>query len=197
MMMRASALLVAIAAAVAFTAPSLLAQNDADRKDWTQLFNGTNLDGWTVKITGHEPGDNFGDTFRVQDGKLAVSYDKYGAFDGQFGHIFYRGTWSYYRIAVEYRFVGEQAKGGQRSGEPVAPAEGDDGRPFVQLPANGPPGRRNQGQRPGKQSHYSRPRSRCVVVTVTRGYCASFFDSSIATATDRCLPPVQPTAMVA
>ena len=77
MMMRASALLVAIAAAVAFTAPSLLAQNDADRKDWTQLFNGTNLDGWTVKITGHEPGDNFGDTFRVQDGKLAVSYDKY------------------------------------------------------------------------------------------------------------------------
>jgi hypothetical protein len=112
MMMRASALLVAIAAAVAFTAPSLLAQNDADRNDWIQLFNGTNLDGWTVKITGHEPGDNFGETFRVQDGKLTVSYDKYGAFDGQFGHIFYRGTWSYYRIAVEYRFVGEQAKGG-------------------------------------------------------------------------------------
>ena len=64
----------------------------ADRKDWIQLFNGKNLDGWTVKIAGHELGDNFGNTFRVQDGKIAVSYDSTATSMREFGHIFYRGT---------------------------------------------------------------------------------------------------------
>ena len=80
--------------------------------DWVQLFNGKDLDGWIPKIAGHELGDNYGNTFRVRDGLLAVSYDQYTNFDDRFGHLFYRGTYSYYRIAVEYRFVGEQARGG-------------------------------------------------------------------------------------
>jgi hypothetical protein len=41
-----------------------------------------------------------------------VSYDGYDAFNNRFGHIFYKDKFSYYRVAVEYRFVGEQAKGG-------------------------------------------------------------------------------------
>ena len=80
--------------------------------DWIQLFNGKDLDGWTAKIAGNELGDNFGNTFRVRDGLLAVSYDQYASFDDRFGHLFYRGTYSHYRIAVEYRFIGEQARGG-------------------------------------------------------------------------------------
>ena len=88
------------------------AQVAPDGRDWVQLFNGKDLDGWTVKIAGHELGDNFGNTFRVRDGLLAVSYDQYTTFGGRFGHLFYRGTYSHYRIAVEYRFVGEQARGG-------------------------------------------------------------------------------------
>src|SRR4249920_768584 len=39
------------------------AQKAADRKDWVQIFNGKNLDGWTAKINGYEPGDNYADTF--------------------------------------------------------------------------------------------------------------------------------------
>jgi hypothetical protein len=88
------------------------AQRDADRKDWVQLFNGKNLDGWVVKLAGHELGDNYGDTFRAQNGLLRVSYDKYGEYGGRFGHLFYREKLSHYIIAVEYRFTGEQAKGG-------------------------------------------------------------------------------------
>ena len=84
----------------------------ADPKDWIQLFNGKNLDGWTPKITGHALGENFGDTFRVEDGVLKVSYDRYKEFDRKFGHLFYRDKFSHYIIAVEYRFVGEQAPGG-------------------------------------------------------------------------------------
>ncbi len=84
----------------------------ATPKDWVQLFNGKNLDGWTVKITKHKLGDNFGNTFRVEDGLLKISYDRYDTLDGQFGHLFYKEKYSYYLVAVEYRFVGEQIKGG-------------------------------------------------------------------------------------
>ena len=84
----------------------------ATSKDWIQLFNGKNLDGWTVKIAKHKVGDNFGNTFRVEDGLLKISYDRYDTLDGQFGHLFYKEKYSYYLVAVEYRFVGEQIKGG-------------------------------------------------------------------------------------
>jgi hypothetical protein len=83
----------------------------ADKKDWIQLFNGKNLDGWTIKIAKHKLGENFADTFRVENGLLKIAYDKYDTLDGQFGHLFYKEKFSYYLIAVEYRFVGSQVKG--------------------------------------------------------------------------------------
>jgi hypothetical protein len=88
-------------------------QTAADRKDWMQLFNGKNLDGWVPKIKGYDLGDNFGDTFRVTNGVLQASYDKYTRFDEKFGHLFYqKQKFSYYLLAAEYRFVGDQAPGG-------------------------------------------------------------------------------------
>ena len=88
------------------------ATSDSSSKDWLQLFNGKDLAGWDIKIAGHELNDNFGNTFRVEHGLLEVRYDRYAAFDDQFGHIFYHEPFSYYIIAAEYRFVGEQARGG-------------------------------------------------------------------------------------
>jgi hypothetical protein len=84
---------------------------DASKEDWIVLFNGKDLKGWTPKIAKHELGDNFGNTFRVEDGLLKVRYDKYKSFDGRFGHLFYKDPFSYYRLVVEYRFVGDQAPG--------------------------------------------------------------------------------------
>ena len=86
-------------------------QND-DGCCWIKMFNGKDLDGWTVKITGYELGDNFNDTFRVEDGLLKVSYDKYDKFSGQFGHLFYKDEFSNYILRLEYRFVGDQVPGG-------------------------------------------------------------------------------------
>ena len=83
-----------------------------DQKEWVALFNGKNLDGWIPKITGYDAGENFGNTFRVEDGVLKVAYDQYDTFDDRFGHLFYKKPFSHYVLAVEYRFVGEQAKGG-------------------------------------------------------------------------------------
>ncbi len=81
-------------------------------EDWIQLFNGKDLTGWTPKIKGYELGENFGRTFRVEDGVLKASYEAYDQFDDRFGHLFYERPFSHYVLAVEYRFVGEQAKGG-------------------------------------------------------------------------------------
>ena len=79
---------------------------------WKQLFNGKNLHGWNVKISGHELNDNYGNTFSVKDGLMKVNYNAYDSFNNRFGHIFYKTPYAYYLIAVEYRFVGKQAKGG-------------------------------------------------------------------------------------
>jgi hypothetical protein len=93
---------------------TLIAQETAkaDSEKWISLFNGKNLEGWTPKIRYHDLGDNFGSTFRVEDGVLKVGYDGYTEFKETFGHLFYKDSFSHYRIRVEYRFVGEQAKGG-------------------------------------------------------------------------------------
>ena len=89
------------------------AQEKAEKKDgWIPLFNGKDLEGWTPKIRGYDAGDNFADTFRVEDGLLKVKYDKYDMFNERFGHLFYKQTFSNYRLRVEYRFVGDQCPGG-------------------------------------------------------------------------------------
>jgi hypothetical protein len=80
--------------------------------EWIPLFNGKDLEGWTPKIKGYDLGDNHNDTFRVKDGCICVVYDKYTSFDGKFGHLFYKTPYSHYRLRLEYRFVGEQCKGG-------------------------------------------------------------------------------------
>ncbi len=90
-----------------------LAQQKKDaEKRWIPMFNGKNLEGWQVKIKGYELGENFGNTFRAEDGVLKVCYDQYEKFDGKFGHIFYKHPFSHYRMRLEYRFVGEQTPGG-------------------------------------------------------------------------------------
>ena len=96
----------------AVLAVPLLSQNKPDNREWISLFNGMNLDGWVPKITGYPLGENYADTFRVEDGTLKVRYDKYPQFGDKFGHLFYKQKFEYYIIAAEYRFVGEQSTGG-------------------------------------------------------------------------------------
>lgn len=86
-------------------------KNNPDQKTWIQLFNGRDLSDWTIKFTKHDVGVNYNDTFRVEDGLLKVRYDKWSTFNGEFGHIFYKEPFSYYLLAAEYRFVGEQVTG--------------------------------------------------------------------------------------
>ena len=83
-----------------------------DDGDWTAIFNGKNLKGWTPKFAGQNPGVNLKDTFRVKDGKLTISYENYDKFKKRFGHLFYKTPYSHYRLRIEYRFAGQQCDGG-------------------------------------------------------------------------------------
>jgi hypothetical protein len=73
---------------------------------WLPLFNGRDLDGWTVKVAKHPLGENFADTFRVEDGVIKVCYDRYASFDQQFGHLYTNCAYSHYVLRLEYRLTG-------------------------------------------------------------------------------------------
>jgi len=104
------AILIAVAAAGSSLAARQAPNNveGADKKDWIQLFNGKDLKDWNIKFSHHDLGENYNDTFRVEDGLLKIRYDKWTEWHGEFGHIFYKQPFSYYLLAAEYRFVGDQ-----------------------------------------------------------------------------------------
>lgn len=77
-----------------------------NREKWIKLFNGKNIKNWTVKIHHHEVGENFGNTFRVEDGIIKVRYDQYEKFNERYGHLFYNTPYSYYKLKIDYRFTG-------------------------------------------------------------------------------------------
>ena len=100
-----------IIAAVIFFIFSCSSKKSSETSHWTSLFNGENLDGWTMKIAGYPVGENFGNTFRVKDGILNVRYDAYDIFNNRFGALYFDKVFSDFRLKVEYRFVGETAVG--------------------------------------------------------------------------------------
>lgn len=100
---------IAVFTAVAFTS----CQSTAPKEEWVSLFNGENLEGWDIKISGYEMNVNFNNTFQVEDGIMKIRYDEYDTFNGEFGHIYYNKPYSNYKLRVEYRFVGDQVAGGE------------------------------------------------------------------------------------
>ena len=95
------------------SAEEVVCENKEPKKEkWIQLFNGKDLTGWTPKIRYEKLGEDKRETFRVADGAIKVSYENYDEFNQTFGHLFYKTSYSRYRLRVEYRFLGEQLKGG-------------------------------------------------------------------------------------
>lgn len=73
--------------------------------EWVNLFNGKDLNDWFVKIQHYEVGDNYGQTFRVEDDMIKVRYDRYNGFNERYGHLYYKTPFSKYHLKMEYRFV--------------------------------------------------------------------------------------------
>ena len=91
---------------------TLFAQKKTNQEEWQSLFNGKDLTGWDIKIAGQEVNDNYKNTFRVENGMLRIVYDEYTDFDGKYGHLYYKKPFSHYILRFEYRFTGNQTKGG-------------------------------------------------------------------------------------
>lgn len=73
--------------------------------EWQPLFNGENLDNWTVKFYHHDVGDNYANTFRVVDDVIQVNYDDYDEFGERYGHLFYNEPFSSFHLMFDYRFT--------------------------------------------------------------------------------------------
>ena len=89
---------------------AVLGQTPGNEDGWVALFNGRDINDWVAKINHHETGDNYGNTFRVEDSMIKVRYDKYDHFNQQYGHLYYKQPFSYYHLKFEYRIVGEWKK---------------------------------------------------------------------------------------
>jgi hypothetical protein len=100
-MPRTNLLILALALGAGIASPACAAE------EWHSLFNGKDLDGWTPKINKHRLGENYADTFRVEDGVIKVSYDKYATFENRFGHLYTNLPYSRYILRLEYRFTGK------------------------------------------------------------------------------------------
>ena len=80
--------------------------------EWVIIFNGKDLTDWNIKIKDHKLGENFKNTFKVDNGNLKVSYENYNSFDNKFGHIFYtKRKFKNYHLSLEYKFSGVHLEG--------------------------------------------------------------------------------------
>ena len=82
-------------------------KNEISKEDWESLFNGKNLTGWDIKIKDHPLNENYKNTFRIEDSMIRVVYNDYEKFDNQFGHLYTHKPYSYYKLKLQYRFVGD------------------------------------------------------------------------------------------
>ena len=90
---------------------------DLKKTEWVNLLSKNNLEDWIVKIKGHPAGDNYKNTFRINDGILSVNYTEYNdTFNNTFGHIYFKKPFSNYKLRLDYRFLGDQVADGESWG---------------------------------------------------------------------------------
>lgn len=82
-----------------------------NEEEWIALFDGSNYTDWTPKFKGSELGVNYKDRFVYKDSLLSVRYTEIDTFKGNFGILFYKNKFSFYKLKAKYRFVGKQMVG--------------------------------------------------------------------------------------
>src|SRR4030095_15196837 len=82
-------------------------KKEVSQQDWKPLFNGKDITGWDIKIKDHPFNENYKNTFRIEDSMIRVVYNVYEKFDNQFGHLYTHKAYSYYKLKLQYRFVGD------------------------------------------------------------------------------------------
>ena len=86
--------------------------SDSNIENWEIIFNGKDLKDWKIKFANQNLNVNYKNTFQIRDSILKVVYDNYDSFDNNYAQIYYKKPYSYYKLKFEYRFTGNQTKGG-------------------------------------------------------------------------------------
>lgn len=92
--------------------PAEALEPEMEAENWIPLFNGKDLTGWDIKISGKDINDNARNTFVWEDDMLRIKYDEYDDFDDLYGHMYYKTSYAHYKLRFDYRFTGEQTPGG-------------------------------------------------------------------------------------
>ena len=82
-------------------------KKEISKENWESLFNGKDLTGWDIKIKDHPLNENYKNTFRIEDSMIRVVYSDYEKFNNKFGHLYTHRPYSYYKLRLQYRFVGD------------------------------------------------------------------------------------------
>jgi len=90
-----------------FFIPGCDNKKEQGTEEWVSLFNNKDLTGWDLKIKDHPMNENFKNNFRVEDSMIRVDYSHFEKFDNQFGHLFTQTPYSYYKLKLQYRFIGD------------------------------------------------------------------------------------------
>lgn len=77
----------------------------ATATEWRNLFNGENLDGWTVTLENHQEGQDPDRFVQVRDGVIHMYPDTDPARKVPFGVITHRDTFSRFHLTLEYRWM--------------------------------------------------------------------------------------------
>ncbi|MEM9159683.1 MAG: DUF1080 domain-containing protein [Verrucomicrobiota bacterium] len=80
---------------------------------WFSIFNGENLDGWTVKTCGAPAGVNYKNILKVEDGMMRFDYSEFDTFSNEYTHIFYKDKLSHFKVRLEYRMHSQRVPGGK------------------------------------------------------------------------------------
>lgn len=90
------------------TLPLVACASPSAAAEWTQLFNGRNLDGWTTVLDKMEPGKDPDRHVQVRDGAIHMYADTDPAATVPFGVIVHDKTFSRFHLSLEYRWAGKK-----------------------------------------------------------------------------------------
>ncbi|WP_367873077.1 family 16 glycoside hydrolase [Luteolibacter sp. Populi] len=75
------------------------------QSEWKSLFNGKNLEGWTITIDKEKPGEDADKLVQIRDGAIHMYPDTDPETKVPFGVITHSGTFSRFHLALEYRWL--------------------------------------------------------------------------------------------
>ena len=97
--------------ALLFISSIMLLNCQKQEPQWESIFNGKDLSGWDIKVSGYPMNENPKNYFQVIDSSIVANYAEFDTFTHEYGHLYYHIPYSYYKLKMKYRIFGEHVPG--------------------------------------------------------------------------------------